>query len=127
MTQHAQEQIAGVINRLSVVSYRLRDSLINRFIESREVFNIGCSQPLMMSHPLLHNTCAKRPVFGDHLVDVKTIGKAKSGMNLSRALGKRIFWRAHAARFIKPLSRSLRRFEVVCNKPENIHDMILQS
>ena len=99
-------------------SFRLRYSLIDRLVETGQILDVGTGQALVVGHPLLDDACPKRPVFRNHLIDVKTIGKAKGGMNLCGAFRKRAILWALAARFIEPLSRCLCAFEVVCNKLE---------
>ena len=62
MAENGEEEIAGIIDRLGVMSDRLRDRLVDRLVEARQVFDVGIGEG-RAADPLLYDAGPQRPIF----------------------------------------------------------------
>ena len=66
--------------------HRLRDGLIDRFVEPGQVLQIGAGEGLVVRHPLFDDAGSQGAIFGDHLIDVEAVGQTQSRVDFGGAV-----------------------------------------
>lgn len=126
MAQHAQQQVARLLDPTRVPGDGLGLGLVDRLVETHQlVQGIAVGAPELLL-PAAHDAGAQRPVFRHHLIERKAFPQALLGV-LPRRVGDALgMARAVATRLLMLVLAALRALQIVGHLQQQLPGVVAQ-